>query len=60
MNIPAVRRLRNISPHFPQPGGAWLPARNATLAKHDVELVGMGITGIDTCSKVAAHVAEFC
>lgn len=32
---------------FAATGGAWLPARNVVLPKHDLELVGMGITGFD-------------
>ena len=40
---------------FSATGGAWLLARNATLEKHDVELVGMDITGIDTRSKFGAN-----
>jgi predicted MPP superfamily phosphohydrolase len=39
---------------FSATGGAWLLARNATLEKHDVELVGMDITGIDTRNKSRA------
>jgi hypothetical protein len=32
---------------FAATGGKWLLARNVTLADHDLELVGMDITGID-------------
>ncbi len=32
---------------FRATGGGWLPARNALIPQHDVELVGMGITGLD-------------
>jgi predicted MPP superfamily phosphohydrolase len=32
---------------FAATGGDWLRARNVTLPNHDVELVGMDITGID-------------
>ncbi len=44
---------------FAATGGGWLPARNVTLPKHDLELVGMGITGLDMHS-VATRAAEFC
>ena len=32
---------------FAATGGGWLPARNVTLPEHDLQLVGMGITGLD-------------
>lgn len=32
---------------FAATGGAWLPTRNFALPQFDLELVGMGITGID-------------
>jgi uncharacterized protein len=32
---------------FAATGGGWLPARNVTLSKFDLQLVGMGITGLD-------------
>lgn len=32
---------------FAATGGGWLPARNVILPKHDLQLVGMGITGLD-------------
>ena len=41
---------------FAATGGGWLPARNVTLRKYDVELVGMGITGMDT--QAAASVSR--
>ncbi len=39
---------------FAATGGEWLLARNVTLADHDVELVGMAITGIDARKNSAA------
>jgi predicted MPP superfamily phosphohydrolase len=39
---------------FSATGGEWLLARNAVLAKHDLELVGMDVTGIDLRSKPGA------
>lgn len=32
---------------FAETGGGWLPALNVVLPKHDLEIVGMGITGFD-------------
>jgi predicted MPP superfamily phosphohydrolase len=39
---------------FAATGGKWLLARNVILAKHDLELVGMDVTGIDMHSKTTA------
>jgi uncharacterized protein len=39
---------------FAATGGSWLLARNVTLPKYDLELVGMDITGIDMHTKTAA------
>jgi hypothetical protein len=39
--------FREYRSAFAASGGAWLLARNAILANHDLELVGMDITGID-------------
>lgn len=40
---------------FAATGGGWLPARNVTLPKHDLQLVGMGITGLDMHSTTNAN-----
>ena len=39
---------------FASTGGGWLPARNVTLPKYDLQLVGMGITGLDMHSTTNA------
>ncbi len=33
---------------FAATGGGWLPSRNVTLAEHDLQLVGMGIAGLNS------------
>ena len=42
--------FREYEQTFAATGGAWLPARNIVLPKHDLEIVGMGVTGFDTRS----------
>jgi predicted MPP superfamily phosphohydrolase len=39
---------------FAATGGGWLPARNVTLPKYDLQIVGMGITGLDMHSVTSA------
>lgn len=39
---------------FAATGGGWLPARNVTLPKYDLQIVGMGITGLDMHSATSA------
>jgi predicted MPP superfamily phosphohydrolase len=39
---------------FASTGGGWLPARNVTLPKYDLQIVGMGITGLDMHSVTSA------
>jgi uncharacterized protein len=40
---------------FQATGGAWLADRNAVVPKHDLEIVGMGITGFDVRSQPQAN-----
>lgn len=39
---------------FAATGGQWLLARNVTLPKHDLELVGMDVSGLDLLSRTTA------
>jgi predicted phosphodiesterase len=39
---------------FATTGGGWLPARSAVVSKHDLEIIGMGITGFDVKSPARA------
>ncbi len=40
--------FREYEQTFAATGGAWVPARNVVVPEHALEIVGMGITGLDT------------